>query len=74
MIGKYKFNIPKIIIRQDNKPNKLFPHNPMYTISFLKKFKIGDGSGFKELVHDVILSDETIKDILNKVKSHPNFI
>ena len=58
----------------DNKPNKLFPHNPMYTISFLKKFKIADGSGFKELVHDVILSDETILDILNKVKSHPNFI
>jgi hypothetical protein len=61
-------------VPEDNKPNKLFPHNPMYTISFLKKFKIGDGSGFKELVHDVILSDETILDILNKVKSHPNFI
>jgi hypothetical protein len=61
-------------VQEDNKPNKLFPHNPMYTISFLKKFKIGDGSGFKELVHDVILSDETILDILNKVKSHPNFI
>ncbi len=61
-------------VPEDNLPNKLFPHNPMYTISFLKKFKIGDGSGFKELVHDVILSDETILDILNKVKSHPNFI
>lgn len=61
-------------VPEDNKPNKLFPHNPMYTISFLKKFKIGDGSGFKELVHDVILSDETIQDILKKVKSHPNFI
>ncbi len=61
-------------VQEDNKPNKLFPHNPMHTISFLKKFKIGDGSGFKELVHDVILSDETIKEILNKVKSHPNFI
>jgi hypothetical protein len=61
-------------IEEDNKSNKLFPHNPMYTISFLKNFKIGDGSGFKELVHDVILSDETIQEILNKVKSHPNFI
>jgi hypothetical protein len=61
-------------VSEDNKPNKLFPHNPMYTISFLKKFKIGDGSGFKELVHDVILSDKNIQDILNKVKSHPNFI
>ncbi len=61
-------------VQEDNKSKKLFPHNPMYTISFLKKFKIGDGSGFKELVHDVILSDETIQDILNKVKSHPNFI
>jgi len=54
--------------------NKLFPHNPIYTISFLKKFKIGDGSGFKELVHDVILTDESIHEILKKVKSHPNFI
>lgn len=53
---------------------KLLPHNPIYTISFLKKFKIGDGSGFKELVHDIILSDETLNDILDKVKSHPNFI
>ncbi len=61
-------------VQEDNKTKKLFPHNPMYTISFLKKFKIGDGSGFKELVHDVILSDETTQDILNKVKSHPNFI
>jgi RNA-directed DNA polymerase len=59
---------------EDNKPNKLFPHNPIYTISFLKKFKIGDGSGFKELVHDVILSDETMQYILNEVKCHPNFI
>ena len=54
--------------------NNLFPHNPIYTISFLKKFKIGDGSGFKELVHDIILSDETLHEILNKVKSHSNFI
>jgi hypothetical protein len=61
-------------ISEDNKANKLFAHNPMYTVSFLKKFKIGDGSGFKELVHDVILSDATIQEILNKVKSHPNFI
>ncbi|MBS1743113.1 MAG: RNA-directed DNA polymerase [Bacteroidetes bacterium] len=60
--------------QEENKLKRLFPHNPMYTISFLKKFKIGDGSGFKELVHDVILSDETIQDILKKVKSHPNFI
>jgi hypothetical protein len=61
-------------VLEPNKPKKLFPHNPMYTISFLKKFKIGDGSGFKELVHDVILSDESMQDILNKVKCHPNFI
>lgn len=61
-------------VHEDNKANKLFPHNPMYTISFLKKFKMGDGSGFKELVHDVILSDETMQEILNKVKNHPNFI
>ncbi len=61
-------------VPEDNKPNKLFPHNPLYTISFLKKFKIGDGSGFKELVHDVILSDQTIQEILSKVKIHPNFI
>lgn len=61
-------------VEEDSKQNKLFPHNPMYTISFLKKFKIGDGSGFKELVHDIILSDETIQEILNKVKCHPNFI
>lgn len=57
-----------------NKTKMLFPHNPIYTISFLKKFKIGDGSGFKELVHDIILTHETINDILNRVKSHPNFI
>ncbi len=61
-------------VEEDTKPKKLFPHNPSYTISFLKKFKIGDGSGFKELVHDVILTDETIHDIINKVKCHPNFI
>lgn len=52
----------------------LLPHNPLYTVAFLKKFKVGDGSGFKELVHDVILSEELIVEILNKVKSHPNFI
>ncbi|MBK8626360.1 MAG: hypothetical protein IPN86_12600 [Saprospiraceae bacterium] len=61
-------------VQEENKSNMLFPHNPMYTIAFLKKFKMGDGTGFKELVHDVILSDETMLDILNKVKSHPNFI
>ncbi len=61
-------------VPEDNKTYKLFPHNPIYTISFLKKFKIGDGSGFKELVHDVILSDEIMQEILNKAKSHPNFI
>lgn len=52
----------------------LLPHNPLYTVAFLKKFKIGDGSGFKELVHDVMLSGELINEILTKVKSHPNFI
>ena len=61
-------------IHDDVKTSWLFPHNPIYTVSFLKKFKVGDGSGFKELVHDIILSDETVEDILNKVKSHPNFI
>lgn len=61
-------------VLEDSKQNKLLPHNPLYTISFLKKFKIGDGSGFKELVHDVVLSDETVLNILDKVKSHPNFI
>jgi len=61
-------------VEDEQKQEWLFPHNPTYTISFLKKFKIGDGSGFKELVHDVILSDESVHDILNKVKSHPNFI
>jgi len=52
----------------------LLPHNPIYTVKFLKNFKIGDGSGFKELVHDTELSEEIIKEILNKVKSDPNFI
>lgn len=55
-------------------PRKLFPHNPLYTVAFLKKFKIGDGSGFKELVHDVMLTEEFVKEIIDKVKSHPNFI
>lgn len=61
-------------VEEDHKSKELFPHNPKFTTSFLKKFKIGDGSGFKELVHDVILSDETIDLILEKVKTHPNFI
>lgn len=52
---------------------KLLPHNPLYTVAFLKKFKIGDGSGFKELVHDVELTEEVVNEILLKVKSHPNF-
>ena len=29
------------------KANWLFPHNPIYTVSFLKKFKIGDGRALK---------------------------
>jgi len=52
----------------------LLPHDPVQTVVFLKKFKIGDGSGFKELVHDVILTEEIIKDILEKVKNYPTFI
>ncbi|MFC6998094.1 reverse transcriptase family protein [Rufibacter roseus] len=62
------------ITTESTSSNKLFPHNPLHTVSFLKKFKIADGSGFKELVHDIILSDEVVKDIITKVKSHPNFI
>ncbi|OKL39975.1 reverse transcriptase domain-containing protein [Pontibacter flavimaris] len=64
----------KLVIEGTTPTKKLLPHNPMHTVSFLKKFKIADGSGFKELVHDVILSDEIVDDIISKVKSHPNFI
>ncbi|MGJ1510072.1 reverse transcriptase domain-containing protein [Sphingobacterium siyangense] len=49
-------------------------HDPLYTVDFLKQFKVADGSGFKELVHDIILTEEGFNDILNKVKKHPNFI
>lgn len=55
-------------------PRMLLPHDPVYTVRFLKNFKTGDGSGFKELVHDTELSTEMIRDILDKVKSDPNFI
>jgi len=67
--------------QQENRKNTtqglskpILPHDPVYTVKFLKNFKIGDGSGFKELVHDTELSGETIGEILNKVKSNPNFI
>jgi len=52
----------------------LLPHDPLYTVRFLKNFKTGDGSGFKELVHDTDLSVEIIENILNKVERDPNFI
>jgi hypothetical protein len=73
--------VPHILLIDNKLPvegimptKKLLPHNPLHTVSFLKKFKIADGSGFKELVHDVILSDEIVEEIISKVKNHPNFI
>ncbi|CAN5548997.1 hypothetical protein BH11BAC2_BH11BAC2_06260 [soil metagenome] len=52
----------------------LYPHTPLYTVSFLQLFKFGDGKGFKELVHDVELDTPRLKIILDQVKRHPNFI
>jgi hypothetical protein len=54
--------------------SELLSHNPKQTIELLRKFKFEDGSGFKELVHDTDLLRFTPKKILEKVRSHPNFI
>lgn len=60
--------------RSQTKGQSLIKHQPLYTSKFLKQFKAADGSGFKELVHDVILSEEKIAEIQNKLDNHPNFI
>ena len=65
---------PAAITAVPMRDKPLFPHDPIYTVKFLMNFKTGDGSGFKELVHDTELSDEIIDGILNKVKNDPNFI
>lgn len=67
------------ILRFDNMvgerfASKLLPHQPLSTIMFLKQFKVGDGSGFKELVHDTELDIGVYNDIIKKVTTHPNFI
>jgi len=54
-------------------PRRPLPHNPFYTAKFLNQFAVADRSGFKELVHDIELNDQIIEEILEKVKSHPNF-
>lgn len=67
-------NIPNDVSDGTRVSSKPLPHDPIYTIKFLKNFKTGDGSGFKELVHDTELTPEIVKEILNKVKSDPNFV
>lgn len=67
------------IFRFDNMVGERFsskplPHRPLSTVMFLKQFKVGDGSGFKELVHDTELDLGVYNDIIKKVTTHPNFI
>jgi protein-arginine kinase activator protein McsA len=53
---------------------RVHSHEPLNTFEFLRLFKYVDGSGFKELVHDTDFRIIKPEQILNKVKSHPNFI
>ena len=53
---------------------ELFSHNPKNTTEFLRWFKFKDESGFKELVHDFDLDTFSPQMILERVKTHPNFI
>jgi hypothetical protein len=56
------------------KKREIWSHNPIYNVNFLKQFKYEDGSGFKELLHDVNLDKKSIYEILNLVKNNENFI
>lgn len=71
-LGKYFYSLVEKELSKGQ--SELLSHNPQQTIELLKKFKFEDGSGFKELVHDTDLLRFTPKMILEKVRSHPNFI